>query len=260
MLELTQYQPKVALVTGAGKGLGRAITLELVARGMSVAALGRSVEDLDSLVKEAPEGRILPVLADVSHPDDLRRAFKEIDAGLGLVDILINNAAVYPHRDFLEETPESFAQTLDINLNGMAGCAMLALARMVPRGTGRIINLTSFAGRKPAPLSAAYSVSKGAARILTDSIIADVGDRFPDIVINEWIPGALNTGMGLPEGHDPATAAKWGATLALRHDPALMGLTFVEDRQQMPELSVKRRLFNLLSGRTPNMVELSDLT
>lgn len=251
MLELEEYRPQVALVTGAGKGLGRALALALAERGLRVAALGRQRPALDRLAAEAKGGQILPLEADVAEGEALRRAFDVIDAELGPVDILINNAAVYPHRDFLDETPEGFAQTLNINLGGAASCAMLALARMVPRGTGRIINITSFAGRRPAPMSSAYSVSKGAARILTEAMIADLGDRFPDIVINEWIPGALNTGMGVPEGHDPATAAQWGASLAVMHDPALTGITFVEDREEFPLLSLKRRLFNKITGRTP---------
>ncbi|HDR29061.1 SDR family oxidoreductase [Rhodovulum sp.] len=248
--------PSVALVTGAGRGLGRELALALAGHGLRVAALGRAAEPLGDLARAAPEGRILPVLADVADPVSLRAAFARIDAAFGPLDTLINNAAIYPHRDFLDETPESFMQTVAVNLGGMASCAMLALERMVPRGHGRIVNITSFADLNPVHLASAYSVSKGAGRILTRAMVRDLADRFPDIVISDWIPGALNTGMGIPGGHDPARAARWGAALALWRDPALSGAVFVEDREQLPHLSLKRRLFNKLTGTAPQVRRL----
>ncbi|WP_299609903.1 SDR family NAD(P)-dependent oxidoreductase [uncultured Tateyamaria sp.] len=244
--------PEVAVVTGAGRGLGRHLALELAAQGLSVAALGRKMVDLETLATETASngGTVLPVLADVSDMAALRAAFDRIDAELGPVDILFNNAAVYPHRDFLDETPESFQHVMDINLGGTLTCAMLALERMVPRGRGRIINVATFAGNDPTYLASAYSVSKGACRILTKSMVRDLGDRFHDILINDWVPGALQTEMGLPDGTDPAVAAKWGVALALWHDQDLNGVTFDRDCEQLPVLSLKRRLFNKLTGRT----------
>jgi len=250
--------PETVLVTGAGRGLGRALALELAGRGLRVAALGRRAEPLEHLAAEAASGgRILPLVADVADPAELRAAFAEIDRALGPLDILIGNAAVYPRCDFLDETPESFMRTVAVNLGGAATGAMLALERMIPRGRGRIINVTTFADLAPAQLASAYSVSKGAGRILTRAMIADLGDRFPDIVITDWIPGALDTEMGLPGGIDPKAAARWGATLALWNDPTLNGATFERDNEHLPPQSLKRRLFNLLTGRRPRPRRLS---
>ena len=243
------HEAKVALVTGAGRGLGRALVLELVARGMKVGALGRNAAPLESLAEEAGDA-VLPLVADVSDPESLTAAFARLDGAMGPLDTLINNAAVYPHRDFLEETPETFMDTLHINLGGPLAASMLALARMVPRGTGRIVNVGTFAGRRPTQLAAAYSVSKGAGLILTKAMVADLADRFPDIVITDWIPGALNTTMGIPEGHDPAEAARWGAALALWHDQSLNGALFVEQVESLPEQSLKRQVFNKLTRQS----------
>lgn len=247
----------VAVVTGAGRGLGRALSEELAARGARVAGIGRSAESL-AATAEAIGATFLPVVADIADPEAVSRAFSEIDAALGPPDILINNAAVYPRRDILEETPETYMATVAINLGGMVAATHEALARMVDRGEGRIVNVTSFAGRKPAALSSAYSVTKGAARIYTAALVADLGDRFPGIVVTDWIPGALATTMGIPEGHDPRQAARWGAALALWRDRSLNGAVFVENREELPPRSRKRRLFDRVTGRVRTPRRLPD--
>ena len=120
---------------------------------------------------------------------------------------------------------------------------------MVETGIGRIVNVGSFADLGPIPCSSAYSVSKGAARIFTRALVADIGDRFPDIVITTWMPGILATDMGLDTGIDPSIAAKWGVSLALWHDPALNGTIFERDREILDPLSLKQRIKNLIMFR-----------
>ena len=237
---------KIAVVTGAARGLGHALSIEFAKRGVQVAAVGRSRESLAELAKHE---NTMPVVADVSDPAAVATAFEKIDKGLGPVDILINNAAVYPRRDLLDETPDSFADTIATNLGGTFNVTHHALNRMVNRGNGRIINVTSNADRKPAPLSSAYSVSKGATKILTRAIVSDLGDRYPDIVISDWIPGALQTSMGLPDGTPPDVAAKWCVTLALMNERDLNGATFDRAQEVVPMQSWKRRLYAKLSGQ-----------
>lgn len=249
MSQLNEDPARVAIVTGAGRGLGRDLARQLAAKGLRVAALGRTQHDLLSLAAEYEDGQILPITVDIADIEALRAAFMQIDDKLGTLDILMNNAAVYPHRDFLDETPESFRDVVNINLGGTVNCSLLALERMVARGRGRIVNVATFAGNRPTYLASAYSVSKGACRILTEAIVRDLADRFPDIVITDWVPGALKTDMGIPDGIAPDVSARWGVSLALWHNPDLNGVTFVQDCEHLPPLSLKRRLLNFATGR-----------
>ena len=246
----------VAVVTGAGAGLGRALCRHLVAEGVQVAGIGRRTEPLAELATELGD-RFRPVAADVGDPAAVAAAFAQIAEAAGTPTILINNAAVYPRRDILDETPESFMQSVNINLGGVFHCCHAVLPGMVARGYGRIINLSTFAHVHPAPTAAAYSVTKGAARILTKSLVADLGDRFPGIVINDWIPGALKTQMGIPDGIDPTDAAKWGVRLALWHDPMLNGRLFDRDTEFLEPVSFKRKVLNRLTGQRPAPLQLS---
>lgn len=123
----------------------------------------------------------------------------------------------------MDETTQTFMKSVAVNLGGVLSCSLCALEDMRQRGRGRILNVSTFADAAPLPGNGAYSVSKGAARILARALIADICEQYPAIVINDWLPGRLATSMGTAEGIDPAIAAKWGADLALSSDPSLTG-------------------------------------
>ena len=239
----------VAVVTGASAGLGRALARALADKGLRVAALGRR----QAALEETAAGRehILPLACDVADATALGAAFARLRQELGPVSLLVNNAAVYPRRDLFEETQARFMETVAVNLGGYFGATRLALEDMAEAGFGRILNVASFADMAPLPASAAYSVSKGAGRILTRALVADLADRFPDIVITDWLPGELATEMGLPEGLPPQVAAEWGATLALWHAHSLNGVIFERDRELPPARSLKARLKDRLLLRRP---------
>lgn len=252
----------VTLITGASAGLGQALVCKLVEKGHKVVGFGRSESGLAKTALQAqPLARtqaqplagdqFVPMAVDVSDPAAVRAAFADIAAQHGPVTRLINNAAVYPRADFLAQTPEEFDQVMAINLGGLVSCCHTALQSMIQSGTGRIVNVASFADIAPLPASSAYSVSKGAARILTRALVADLGDRFPDIVINDWLPGMLATRMGIPDGLTPDVAAQWGANLLCWHDPALNGAVFEMDSEVLPPRSLKRRLRDKVMGSAP---------
>lgn len=238
----------VAVVTGAGNGLGRALAVELVSRGVRVAGFGRRSEMLEQ-TRRLAGNMFLSLPVDVADFTSVQKGFDEVSRVWGPVSLLINNAAVYPRRDFLDETPESFMNSVAINLGGVVACSHVALRMMVETGYGRIVNVSTFADLAPVQLSSAYSVSKGAARILTRALVADTSDRFPDIVINDWMPGVLATEMGIAEGLNPSVAARWGVSLALWHDRSLSGTVWERDMEHLPPRSLKRRIKDVLLMR-----------
>ncbi len=250
---MTQITPQdgFAIVTGAGSGLGRALSVQLCEQGFTVAGTGRRAEALQDTAALCPEGRFDPVVLDVADFDAVAETFAALIARHGPLALLINNAAVYPKTDILQETPAKFWHTMAINTGGIYACSFAALQDMAPRGSGRILNVASFADFAPLPASAAYSVSKGASRVVTRAFVADLFDRFPDIVIGDWLPGALATDMGIPDGLPPATAARWGVKLALMRDPALNGVTFERDLELLPPRGLKAKLKDTLLLRRP---------
>ncbi len=236
----------VAVVTGAGSGLGRALAVGLTQRGITVIGFGRRLAALEVTATDCAKGTFVPMAVNVADARAVDQAFARIEADHGPVALLINNAAVYPHRDFLEETADSFMQTVATNLGGVVACSQAALRGMVARGSGRILNVATFADIAPLPTAGAYSVSKGAARILTRALVADLGDRFPGIVISDWMPGMLKTGMGIPDGLPPEVSAAWGVKLALMADPSLNGTVFEQDREVLPPRGLKGKIKDLV--------------
>ncbi|MCH2094771.1 MAG: SDR family oxidoreductase [Rhodobacteraceae bacterium] len=239
-------QTKVAVVTGAGSGLGRALAVGLTGQGMTVVGFGRRLAELEVTQTLCADSRFMPMAVNVEDVDAVDQAFAHIETAIGPVTLLINNAAVYPRRDFLEETAASFMRTVTTNLGGTVACSRAALRGMVARGQGRILNVATFADIAPVPTASAYSVSKGAARILTRAMVADLGDRFPGIVINDWMPGMLQTRMGISDGLPPEVAAAWGVRLALMTDPSLNGSVFEKDCELLPGRGLKRKIKDLL--------------
>jgi NAD(P)-dependent dehydrogenase (short-subunit alcohol dehydrogenase family) len=240
---------ELAVITEASWGIGQALALALAKKGVRVAGLSRAPY-------AAEAAGITPFVADVRDPEDVTRAFGEIRTRLGTPTILINNSETYPDRDILDETPGSFMDTVRLNLGGAFNCCHAVLPDMVASGRGRIINVVTFADVHPMPLSAGYSVSKGALRIFTRSLVADLGDRFPGIVVNDWVPGTHQPRKGIPDGVDPLIAAEWGARLALMKSPDINGLVFLRDHEHAPPRSFKGRVRDRVMGRRRSQLKL----
>ena len=123
------------------------------------------------------------------------------------------------------------------------------LPAMMAQTSGRILVVGSFADIAPIPDSSAYSASKGALHALVKAINAELAGDFPDILVNEWVPGALNTGMGIPAGLDPELAAGWGLDIAATGAGGPSGSIYVGNQLQVAPVSLKRRIVGKLLGR-----------
>jgi NAD(P)-dependent dehydrogenase (short-subunit alcohol dehydrogenase family) len=172
-------QHPVAVVTGAGTGIGRAVSLSLLKAGYSVALAGRRSEPLQAVVAEAKAlgfDRVLAVATDVSKPDSVTALFERTRQQFGRVDVLFNNAGVgLPAGGFDELTFEQWQNVVNINLTGSFLCAQAAFRVMKaqsPQG-GRIINNGSISAHAPRPNSAPYTATKHAVTGLTKSISLD---------------------------------------------------------------------------------------
>ncbi len=182
----------VATVTGASQGLGRAIALELSARGASVVPVARRAGLLDELVTEirAAGGRAEALVADVAEPDTALRVLELAEASFGRLDILVNNAAYEgPIAPFTEIDEAELHRALEVNLLGTWRLCRAALPGMVARGYGRIMSLMGPIPETPAPMHAVVGASKGAVLGLTRSLAAEVAPA--GVTVNALCAGAI---------------------------------------------------------------------
>ncbi|NCF38188.1 MAG: SDR family NAD(P)-dependent oxidoreductase [Gammaproteobacteria bacterium] len=169
---------KVALVTGAGTGIGRAVCIALLSAGYSVVLAGRRLQPLQETVAlaAADAARSLCVPTDVGKPDEVRELFSQAETAFGRLDLLFNNAGSFTPGIPLEELSyEQWQSTVDVNLTGPFLCAQQAIRIMKsqdPKG-GRIINNGSISAHAPRPFSAPYTSTKHAITGLTKSISLD---------------------------------------------------------------------------------------
>jgi NAD(P)-dependent dehydrogenase (short-subunit alcohol dehydrogenase family) len=165
---------RVAVVTGAGSGIGRAVSRALLAAGWEVVLAGRRREALEETAAGAPRAHVVPM--DVADAPSVAAAFRDVERLAGRVDLLFNNAGTFGPRGEVDEIePADWQATLQVNLTGAFLCSAEAfrlMKRQSPRG-GRIINNGSISAHSPRPLSAAYTASKHAVTGLTKSLDLD---------------------------------------------------------------------------------------
>lgn len=183
---------KVAIVTGAGGEIGRVIAWDLLRAGASVAWVGRHDKPIRRIVAGLGEGadQSLVVRADVRRESDVRRMVRVVLRRFGEVDILINNAALRgPTTPVTRLSRAAWQQVLDTNLTGPFLCARECLRTMVKRREGRIINISSMAGRMAYPLRASYAASKWGLMGLTLTLAQEVGPF--NVQVNAICPGPV---------------------------------------------------------------------
>lgn len=218
---------RTALITGAGRGIGRGIALAFAREGCDVALLARTLDELNETARlvSATGARALPCVCDVSAPAQVDSAVNRVLHEFGFVDILVNNAGYAAFKPFTELSIEEWRRTLEVNLTGPFLLIQEVLPSMIARGSGRIINVSSVAGLKPIPEQSAYCASKFGLNGL--SLVLAMELREYGIAVHAICPGGVATRLAeeaMPERdkskwmtpEDVAHAALYLATLSPR--------------------------------------------
>jgi 3-oxoacyl-[acyl-carrier protein] reductase len=186
---------KVALVTGASKGIGKAIALALAAEGVHVGLVARTEKDVQAVAEEVQKAGVKAAYAtaDVSNREQVESAVERLRNELGAIDILINNAGTGTFGKFLELEPEVWEQQVKINLFGVYYTTRAVLPQMIERKSGDIVNISSTAGKTGAAITSAYSASKFAVFGLSESLMQEV--RKHNIRVTALAPSTVVTDL-----------------------------------------------------------------
>jgi NAD(P)-dependent dehydrogenase (short-subunit alcohol dehydrogenase family) len=192
-----KLENKIALITGGGRGIGRAIALAFASEGANVAVAARTLEQVEQVAREIADlfhMDALPIVCDVSNVASVEKAFTTVSENFGRgCDILVNNAGIAESATIVNTDDELWQRHLAINLNGTFYCTRAAIPQMIERGWGRIINVASIAGKIGAPYIAAYSASKHGVVGLTRSAAMELATK--GITVNAICPGYVDTDM-----------------------------------------------------------------
>ena len=199
-----KLQGKIAVVTGASKGIGASIAEHLAAAGAAVVVnYGRSQAEAEALVKRIVQkgGQAIAVQGDISKAEGVKRLFAETKKVFGKLDVLVNNAGVYEFAPLESITPEHFHKLFDLNVLGLLLATQEAVKLIGPAG-GSIINVSSIVGRMPIGTTSVYSATKAAVDAITVALSQELGPK--KIRVNSLNPGMVETeglhATGLSEG------------------------------------------------------------
>src|SRR5919197_3940 len=181
---------KVVAITGGGRGIGRATALALAREGARVAVGDLDRETAERVAAEiGPTGLGLPL--DVTDHAGFTAFLDEVEQQLGPLDVLINNAGIMPVTPLVEESPDSISRQLEINLRAVIHGTQEAMKRMVPRGSGHIVQLASLAGRSGFPNLATYCATKHGVVGLSEAVAMELRDT--EVEISVVMPGIVRT-------------------------------------------------------------------
>lgn len=185
-----------SLITGSSSGIGREIAIAFAEAGADVAVNYGSNETGGEATAEAARGagaEAVVVGADVSDPAEAEALVETVREDLGEIDVLVNNAGVYPRYSWTEITFQRMMDTLSINVGGLTNVSRQVLPRMAERGSGVVLNVSSIWALRGGPGNVAYTATKGAITSLTRQMVREYGDE--GVRINTITPGAIATSM-----------------------------------------------------------------
>ncbi|WP_409296925.1 3-ketoacyl-ACP reductase [Peribacillus sp. SCS-26] len=188
---------KNAIITGGSRGIGRAAALALAEEGVNIGLIGLNIENLEKAAAELDkfDVTVSAARADVSNLESVTSAVEHIKSDLGQIDILINNAGIAKFGGFMELTPEEWSGIIQVNLMGVYNVTRAVLPGMIEAKSGDIINISSTAGLKGAPVTSAYSASKAAVLGLTESLMLEV--RKHNIRVSALTPSTVATDLAI---------------------------------------------------------------
>jgi 3-oxoacyl-[acyl-carrier protein] reductase len=191
-----KFKDKVAIITGAGRGIGKAIALAFAKEGADLAVISRTLAEVEQTAREA-EGfgvRVLPLKVDVSRAEEVDSMVEETLQKFGKIDILVNNAGILgPIGLLVKNDIKLWIEVVNVNLIGTFLCCKAVLPHMMKRRCGKIINLSGGGAAYPKPRFSAYACSKAAVVRLTETLAEEVKDY--NIQVNAIAPGMVKTKM-----------------------------------------------------------------
>src|SRR5258705_1760420 len=192
---MSSLRGRRALVTGGGRGIGRAVVLDLARAGAAVAVAARTRSEVEAVASGivAAGGQAVAVEMDVTDPDRVRAAFASAREALGGIDILVSGAGIAPTAPLARTTDAVWRQVLETNLSGTFYCLREALPEMTARGWGRVVHLASIAGKTGYPYIGAYAASKHGVLGLTKCAALEVAAT--GVTVNAVCPGYVDTPM-----------------------------------------------------------------
>lgn len=188
---------KNALITGAGKGIGKAIAVALAKEGVNVGLVARTKSDLNRLAEELRQYNVKIAISvvDVSDIDSVNEAVANVQAELGFINILINNAGIGKFGKFLEMEPTSWEEIIKINLLGPYYVTRAVIPQMIEKKTGDIVNISSSSALNPGAITSAYSASKAGLIALSTSLMQEM--RKHNIRVTSLTPSTTATDMAI---------------------------------------------------------------